>query len=247
MSLAYDSQRGVIVLFGGDAGTFPRLGDTWEWDGATWTQRATTGPEKRSDAGMTFDSVRGVCVLFGGIAVPQPNEFTYFGDTWTWDGSVWTRVSNTGPSPRRRVAMTFDALQGRAIIFGGERAGGSALDETCLWDGAVWSQMAGAQPRGRSRAAMVFAPDRAENILYGGIQSPAELWTLSTPQPSLGDLNCDCASNAFDIEPFLIAMIDPVAYGLMYPGCDIELADVNQDGSLDAFDIEPFIEILLAP
>src|SRR5262245_30525319 len=35
MGLAYDSLRGRTVLFGGTAGAVT-LGDTWEWDGASW-------------------------------------------------------------------------------------------------------------------------------------------------------------------------------------------------------------------
>src|SRR5262249_46735064 len=41
-SMAYDPGRHVTVLFGGSnlAGTF--FTDTWEWDGTTWTQRASS-------------------------------------------------------------------------------------------------------------------------------------------------------------------------------------------------------------
>lgn len=35
--LAYDSARGIIVMFGGEgAVNFPSLGDTWEWNGVRW-------------------------------------------------------------------------------------------------------------------------------------------------------------------------------------------------------------------
>src|SRR5262245_57827832 len=45
-ALAYDSVRGVTVLFGGDDGAGGKVfeSDTWEWDGSTWTRRATDGP-----------------------------------------------------------------------------------------------------------------------------------------------------------------------------------------------------------
>lgn len=59
-----------------------------------------------------------------------------------------------------------------------------------------------------------------------------------------GDANCDCELNAFDIEPFLLALFDPEGYAIAYPGCDITRADVNGDGRVDAFDIEPFLERL---
>ena len=60
----------------------------------------------------------------------------------------------------------------------------------------------------------------------------------------VGDLNCDGAIDAFDIEPFLTALFDPGSYAGMYPDCDINLADINGDGSINAFDIEPFLDLL---
>ncbi len=62
-----------------------------------------------------------------------------------------------------------------------------------------------------------------------------------------GDLNCDGAIDAFDIEPFILAMTDPEAYGRQYPDCAAGFADVNEDGAVDAFDIEPFVALLTGP
>ncbi len=59
-----------------------------------------------------------------------------------------------------------------------------------------------------------------------------------------GDTNCDCAVDALDVEPFLLALFDPDAYARRFPDCDLMQADINQDGSVDALDIEPFIELL---
>jgi hypothetical protein len=64
---------------------------------------------------------------------------------------------------------------------------------------------------------------------------------------AVGDLNCDGAIDAFDIEPFVLALTDPGQYALQYPSCDANLADINGDGAVDAFDIEPFITLLVGP
>ena len=40
--MAYDSARGVTVLLGGTSESNV-LGDTWKWDGSTWTPRSTAG------------------------------------------------------------------------------------------------------------------------------------------------------------------------------------------------------------
>src|SRR5262245_10460881 len=65
-AMAYDSVRGVTVLFGGiDA-------ETWEWNGSSWSFRSITGPSWRGAHAMAFDSARGVTVLFGGYTTGGP-------------------------------------------------------------------------------------------------------------------------------------------------------------------------------
>jgi hypothetical protein len=59
-----------------------------------------------------------------------------------------------------------------------------------------------------------------------------------------GDLNCDGALDAFDIEPFILAIVDPQQYAVRYPECEATLGDLNGDGVVDAFDISPFIDAL---
>jgi hypothetical protein len=62
-----------------------------------------------------------------------------------------------------------------------------------------------------------------------------------------GDLNCDGAIDAFDIDPFVLALTDPAGYALAFPECDYMLADVNGDDQVDAFDIDPFVDLLTGP
>src|SRR5437762_219891 len=74
-ALAYASARGVTVLFGGCC----VLGDTWEWDGTTWTQRSpAASPPARSYHALAYDAGHAVTVLFGGLG----NGGSDFGDTW---------------------------------------------------------------------------------------------------------------------------------------------------------------------
>jgi hypothetical protein len=67
-----------------------------------------------------------------------------------------------------------------------------------------------------------------------------------TPR-TLGDLNCDGALDAFDIDPFVLALTDPAAYEEQFPECRLARADVNGDGAVDAFDIDPFVARLTGP
>ncbi|MGE0482203.1 MAG: hypothetical protein AB7Q17_17230 [Phycisphaerae bacterium] len=61
----------------------------------------------------------------------------------------------------------------------------------------------------------------------------------------LGDMNCDGALNNFDIDPFVLALIDPAGYAAVFPGCNINNGDANGDGRVDNFDIDAFVAILI--
>lgn len=60
-----------------------------------------------------------------------------------------------------------------------------------------------------------------------------------------GDLNCDDFVDFFDIDPFLLALMEPDSYTTAYPNCDASHGDVNHDGTFDFFDVDPFIDCVL--
>ena len=60
------------------------------------------------------------------------------------------------------------------------------------------------------------------------------------------DMNCDGMIDAFDIDPFVLALTNPTAYQQQYPNCNIMNADIDCNGILDAFDIDPFVVCLTA-
>src|SRR2546425_645745 len=66
-ALAYDAARRKTVLFGGDTGT-TKTGDTWTWDGFTWTQESLSlSPPRRSHASFAYHPLTETLVLFGGV------------------------------------------------------------------------------------------------------------------------------------------------------------------------------------
>ena len=168
-SMAYDSARQVVVLFGGDGDeTSPggALGDTWEWDGASWEQQSPpSSPSPRYAGAMVYDNVRGVCVFFGGTQTPT----SILAETWEFDGVNWTQANPVvSPSPRRHHNMAFDSLRQRVVLFGGWSGSGN-LGDTWEWDGVTWVQRTTpSAPSPRCYAGMCYDASRAELLLFGG-------------------------------------------------------------------------------
>lgn len=96
-SMAFDSRRGIVLLYGGAAGSGPttqRFADLWEWNGTVWKQvpQRTPTPGHRYVSAMAYDAARDRTVLYGGYSCANENrQCDVFGDTWEWDGVQWTR------------------------------------------------------------------------------------------------------------------------------------------------------------
>ena len=165
-AMAFDSDRGVTVLFGGQDNDL-ELGDTWEFDGNSWTLRSTSGPDARLGAAMAYDSLRGVTVLFGGRRENSSRR-----DTWEWDGTSWALRNEGGaglPGGRYGHSMVFDTAQGVTILFGGRTSVfGNHYSDTWEWDGTDWIQRSTTGPFERGDAAMAYDPVRNVTTLYGG-------------------------------------------------------------------------------
>ena len=172
---AYDAARRVIVLFGGlPAGTVS--GETWTWDGRSWTQRQpTTNPPARYKAAMAYDAARRTVVMFGGQTDPSIATPPILSDTWTWDGVDWHQESSSrAPSPRVFASMAYDAERQRVVLFGGDTGQGQVssggFDDTWTWDGSEWTRVSitGSPPM-RSGASLAYDGAHAVLVLFGGI------------------------------------------------------------------------------
>ena len=117
--MTYDVSRQCVVLFGGFTwrGQWELVGETWEWNGTEWTPIADIGPQPRWGCTMTYDAIRQRVVLYGGDGSLHGGEG--LGDTWEWDGTEWTQISDTGPSKRRVPTMVFDSSRECLVLFGG--------------------------------------------------------------------------------------------------------------------------------
>jgi hypothetical protein len=181
--MAFDSYRKKIVLFGGYA-TTGYLNDTWEWDGETWTQVADTGPHPRDGHSLAFDSTRNRIVLFGGdnsfrvgLAKGNVKGLGPSGDTWAWDGAIWTKEQVMGPCARFGHAMAYDSIRDRIALFGGstltwDTSAGNTMsavlpNDTWEYDGSLWKLVASTGPEPRWKTGMTF--NGKEFLLFGGV------------------------------------------------------------------------------
>jgi hypothetical protein len=172
-AMAFDSRRGVVMLFGGltsDWAGPPEgvVNDTWEWSGTDWTERhPLISPPARRDANMVYDSARGVMVLFGGRTYDPAG--LPFGDTWEWDGDNWTqRFPAHSPAPRMQAQMAYDMARGVTVLFSGVCDGADSSD-MWEWDGLDWSLRTPTNmPSPRDQAGMAYDETRAVIVLFGG-------------------------------------------------------------------------------
>lgn len=182
--LAFDSARGVSVLFGGFDGDW--LSDLREWNGSTWTQRCTSTPctsarpSRRAGMTLTYDAARQRTLLFGGFESTLGDD--YLGDTWTWDGSVWTQhTTPTAPSARASATAAYDPVTRLVYLYGGTTGSGE-LGDLWAWDGSAWQLVASeGGPSARRDARLVWDTERRRGVLFGGRDDSqaVDFWELS--------------------------------------------------------------------
>ena len=88
---------------------------------------------------------------------------------------LWTQKQDVGPSARSDVAMVFDAVRGRVLLFGGAGSTPMLFNDTWEWDGENWTQYEDIGPAPRSRHGMAYDSKRQRTVLFGGSAGNANL------------------------------------------------------------------------
>ena len=217
-SIAYDEERGRVVLFGGVTqgyssawGQTTVMNDTWEWGGTRWVLREPANrPSARVLASMAFDPVRRKVILFGGSTATDGVTAKVLNDLWEWDGRDWKQIATpVAPKPRMGASMATCRTRNRVVLFGGSDRwaliGLVPMGETWEWDGSQWQQKFPANSVD-DRALAGLAEDRIAGklLLYGGWTSAGsgrETWTwdgitwqlvpVASPPSEYADSMCD--------------------------------------------------------
>ena len=155
----YDAARGRVVIFGGTGPGGGYSAQTLAWNGTAWSIVAEQGPAPREDALLAYDVARQRVVLHGGRTRAGSGQITVHTDTWELDGSVWTRVSTTGPAARTHAAFAYDAARARSVLFGGFGGDDARLTDTWAWNGTTWSRIS--DDLGADHAANAMTYDAA--------------------------------------------------------------------------------------
>jgi hypothetical protein len=208
-AMAYDSQRGRTVVFGGQDNGGHRIAETWEWDGTSWTQRTPgSAPPPRYLHAMAYDTLRGRTVVFGGL----DNANNALGDTWEWDGANWIPgLSAQFPSPRINHAMVYDSQVARVVLFGGNvNFSPYYAADTWEWNGSTWTQDTSTPaPAGRTLHAMAYDSLRGRVVLFGGLGLPNPLgdtWEWNGGVSSIATaFGSGCGIPPLDLSPITTA------------------------------------------
>jgi hypothetical protein len=182
--LFYDPVRRVTTLYGGDnAGSNPRPGDLWNWDGTNWTPLSVNGPRpllggvygSPVQPRMAWDERRGYAVLppFPGNA-PGSDLVT-----WTWDGVGWTEhptpFQGFGISPAQTGSgmwTVYDRFRGE-VIYGS----GAVYDQEYVWrwTGEGWRRdQVSAFVGFHINAAAAYDERRNSLVVFGGNSSSSD-------------------------------------------------------------------------
>ena len=166
--LAYDSRRGLTMLYGGDPGRDSAA--LWGWDGARWHLLSEAGPGMRRHIKLAYDESRDRLVLYGGFDASNNGPRS---DTWEWDGERWARVATEGPGPRALYSMVYDPINRQTVLFGGNGPDGT-MNDTWLWNGRTWTKAAADGPGHRAEASAVFDQRSRRVMIVGGFRMSAD-------------------------------------------------------------------------
>ncbi len=187
-AMAYDEQRGVTVLFGGNASGVI-FDNVWEWDGTRWLTKCgagtgCSGPSGRWGQAMSFDRKSGRVLMFGGCNQVSCTPGARLNDLWAWDGTSWTLLCDgstcSAPTGRQGSAMAYDVGRGETLISGGCLSDycdpfdpSTMSDELWAWSGGRWQLRCGggsgcSGPAAHFGAAMAYDEVRDVIVMTGG-------------------------------------------------------------------------------
>jgi parallel beta-helix repeat protein len=189
---------------------------------------------------------------WGGAGVNGSDSYLDVYDiaTGTWGRSPSLLASGVIPGWRSGgfdvwgVSLAADEAHGRVFVLGGESnrllyvfdvaSQSWAVGPTAVYDGGWGSSLEYV-----ASSQLLYEIDGRN--ASGTTQGTAVMSIV----PMRGDMNCDCRVDFDDINPFVAALVDQVAYGARYPDCRWLNGDIDGNQAVDFDDINPFVNCLV--
>ena len=165
LALGRDPVRNQTLMFVGwrtAPASFPTyVGETWLWDGFSWSLRPTaTAAFPASAPSMTFDPAAGKLLM---ATTDSAGALSWL---WEWNGSNWNQRTYA-PSPAGQATLTTDVGHNQVVAFDGSL--NPAPNHTWSLANGTCAQLATpTEPTHRLGTAMAFDPIRNRVVLFGG-------------------------------------------------------------------------------
>jgi hypothetical protein len=162
---------------------------TWAFSSGTWSRLTGSctyqsgGPTQRLGEQTTYDAADGYFLLFGGGG-SWAGDTPELHDTWSWYSGNWTNrtaASSAADLPEVDPAVTYDAAEDAAILFGGSDPD-TYSPTNVTWErvGASWTELPETTaPSPRAEAAFAYDASDGYAVLFGGSdgnQSFGDTW-----------------------------------------------------------------------
>ena len=227
------------------------------WTGQTWQSHVVDGTVENCNVihyGIALDADGGKHIVYMSHTDYGTSEVRYaFND----HGGHWHTTTIDTVDRSAACSLVLDRNDSPHVVYGTRyqvSGGDSELRYAYPTNGPNWAvEVVDADGDTGEANSLAIDPQGYLHVAYfhglGGHQDGELRYARSTTPvvPNLGDMNCDGAVNAFDIDPFVLALTDPTGYAQAWPNCDIMHGDINGDGVVNAFDIDPFVELLTGP
>lgn len=174
-SIAFDAVMSRVLAYGDQTTTGFA---TYTWDGTTWTFLNQTGPGAAS-AVSVVTRPGGHVLMFGGEVTTCGGLFCLIrarDETWSWNGTTWTKLVVVAPKPRFQASATLDTRTDTIVMVGGADYPSVAYAETWEYDGVQW-RLFPDQPwaTGRYAASIAYDQGRDEIVVFGGYDASTVL------------------------------------------------------------------------
>lgn len=181
-TIGLDLNTGNNILFGGAATSgagYSTPGETWEWDGADWTQLSpATTPTPAAgrvfqNGDMAWDGINNKLMMVLTERNITPESLRFF----HWDAGDWTEVffAYTFPGPSGGVAyesvLSWNPTLNKVLLFASNNS------EIYEWDGTDWSgtgnfpSITGGYTSIAFNGGWTYDPIFDATVYYGGIAS----------------------------------------------------------------------------